>query len=453
MQQKMLEFVPRLFYDPPMSKMLTPNQLLGEIGETAVRLRFLTMGFQFDARSRLEAGVDGIAEVMDNGRPLARMIAVQVKATDTGKYASEDRDGFNYLLRSEDLAYWRGSNLPIVIVLYRKSDETFFWQEVRGGVGSEERRLHFDKKQDILDRQAVDRLAALTVPKAGFGYYVPPLGGVEAALVNILPVALPGEVFVASTSHTAKKAAAILLDREEPARFDWVIKGGSFWSFQDPRTSPCRHIVDLDQVEAIETAHFAFHQDADERNIFAFLLRKALDHQVRADLNWNKDSKLFYFKALAANTPRTFSYEASKRKAATEVVNIAESKADKTRVDFVRHHAFIPRFESLYDEWFLVINPTYFFTTNGFIPHVHPDALLAGKKRLDNSASLRGQVVMWHRFLAKAERENGGLFPQSAFEPRLKFGEPPNSCLGDPCAGRRLGLAKEVPTSRAIRNC
>ena len=48
-----------------MAKTITPNQLLGEIGETAVRLRFLNMGFQFDGRSRLEAGVDGIAEVMD----------------------------------------------------------------------------------------------------------------------------------------------------------------------------------------------------------------------------------------------------------------------------------------------------------------------------------------------------------------------------------------------------
>jgi hypothetical protein len=45
------------------------------------------------------------------------------------------------------------------------------------------------------------------VPKAGFGYYVPPIGGGEEALVNILPVKLPAEVFVSSTPHTPKKAA------------------------------------------------------------------------------------------------------------------------------------------------------------------------------------------------------------------------------------------------------
>jgi hypothetical protein len=275
----------------------------------------------------------------------------------------------------------------------------------------------------------VDRLAALTVPKAGFGYYVPPLGGGEEALVNILPVTLPKEVFVSSTPHTAKKAMSILLDGEEPARFDWVINGGTFWSFHDPRESVCRHIVDLDQVEAINTSVLAFQEDHDEQNNFSFLLRKALDHQVRQDLSWNKDRKLFYFRAQAENTPRIFAYDASKKKASTEVVNVAENKTDKTKIEFVRHHAFVPRFELLYDQWCLVINPTYFFTTNGFIPHSYPAALLSGKKRLDNSASLRGQVVMWHRFLSQPEREERNLFAQASSEPRLKFGEPPTVAL------------------------
>ena len=411
-----------------MAKKITSNQLLGEIGEAAVRLRFLNIGFQFDGRSRLEAGVDGIAEVMDKGKPLARMIAVQVKATEAARYSSEDATGFSYLLRPDDLAYWRGSNLPIIIVLYRRSDETYFWKEV-GGALKEERRLQFDKQRDVLDANAIDRLAALTVPKAGFGYYVPPLGGGEEALVNILPVTLPNEIFVSSTPHSAKKATSILLDADELARFDWVIKGGTFWSFSDPRESVCKNIVDIDQVEAIDTKTIAFHEDRDEQNNFAFLLRMALDHQVRGDLNWNKDRKLYYFRALGENKPRSFAYTASKNKASAEVVNVAENKNDKSRVDFVRHHAFVPRFELLYDHWYLVINPTYFFTTNGFIPHSYPAALLAGKKRLDNSASLRGQVIMWHRFLSQSEQEASNLFAKSSSEPRLKFGEPPTLAL------------------------
>jgi len=428
-----------------MAKNITPNQLLGEIGEAAVRLRFLNIGFQFDGRSRLEAGVDGIAEVMDKGKPLARMIAVQVKATDSKKYSGEDEAGFSYLLRTDDLAYWRGSNLPIIVVLYRKSDETYFWKEVTGGTKGEDRKLQFDKQRDILDSNAVDRLAALTVPKAGFGYYVPPLGGGEEALVNILPITLPTEIFVSSTPHTPKKAASILLDGDEQARFDWVIKNETFWSFNDPRTSACKNIVDLDQIEAIDTATLAFHEDHDEQNNFSFLLRKTFDHQVRSDLSWSKDRKLYYFRALAENTSRTFSYDASKKKTSTEVVNVAENKTDKSRIDFVRHHAFIPRFERLYDQWYLVVNPTYFFTTNGFVPHSFPAALLAGKKRLDNSASLRGQVVMWHRFLSQPEREALNLFSEKSSDSRLKFGEPPTIALATRVPEDVWGSQKKPP--------
>jgi len=413
-----------------MSKILTSSQMLGEIGETAVRRRFLDIGFQFDGRSRLEAGIDGIAEVMDEGRPQARMIAVQAKATESGTYTAEDEEGFTYLLKRKDLEYWRPSNLPVIIVLYRKSDESFYWQEVPGGVTEGDRRLRFDKQRDVLDRNAVDRLAALTVPKAGFGYYVPPLGGGEEALVNILPITMPPEIFVASTPHSGPKAKALLLESDEPAQFDWVINGGSFWSFHDPRTSPCREIVDLDQVEAIETGYLAFHEDLDEQHKFAFLLRQALRHQTREDLNWEKERKLLYFRALEKNVPRRFHYEASRNRTHADVVNVISSKKEEGRVDFVRHHAFAPRFELLDDQWFLVVTPTYYFTTDGFTPHSYPQALLAGKKRMDNSASLRGQVIMWHRFLTENERAAGDLFGRDAApEPCLQFEAPPQITL------------------------
>jgi hypothetical protein len=418
-----------------MSKFLTPNQILGERGEAAARHRFLSIGFQFDGRSRLEAGIDGIAEVMDNGKPLGKMIAVQVKAKSQGRYNSETETSFTYTLRSEDFEYWSGSNLPVIIVLYRESDDTFYWHEVQRGVFAEERHLTFDKTRDILNRAAVNRLAALTVPKNGFGYYVPPLGEGEEALVNILPVIFPQETFVATTPFNGKKASTILLDADGSARFDWVIRSGTFWSFINPSETICRHIVDLDQVEAIETSCLAFHDDIDEQNHFSFLLRKALQHQLRQDLSWNKDRKLFYFRAFDKNKARTFAYEGAQKRTSAEVVNVSFSKDDPKRVDFVRHHAFEARFEIMGNQWYLVINPTYFFTTNGFTPHTYPAALLAGKKRLDNSASVRGQVIMWHRLLTRSQDEPDALFAADRDPDHvLKFGEPP-----------KIQLATRVP--------
>lgn len=391
-----------------------------------MRTRFLSMDYQFDGRSRLEAGIDGIAEVMIDGEPLARMIAVQIKTTEAGKYSSETDTSFTYLLNPDDLAYWRVSNLPVILVLYRISDESYYWKDVSSGIGEGARKLRFSKTDDVLDRRAVDRLAALTVPKHGAGYYVPPLGGGEDALVNMLPVELPEEIFVASTPYDGKRATAILLDSNDTARFDWAIKGGSFWSFHDPRNEVTEAIVDLDQVEAIETSFIALHEDIHEQNNFSFLLRNVMQHQFRDELRWDKNKKLFHFLANEKNTSREFKYDSAKKKATTTVVNAVPQKTNPERIAFVRHHAFIPKFECFGDEWNLVITPTYHFTTNGFIPHSYPDALLSGKKRLDNNASLRGQLIMWHRLLSRGASVEKGLFDDDTGEPPvLGFGEPP----------------------------
>jgi len=428
-----------------MAKKITQSQMLGERGESAVRTRFLSMNFQFDGRSRLEAGIDGIAEIMIDGEPQARMIAVQIKTTDNSRYTAETDNSFTYLLEPDDLAYWRVSNIPVILVLYRVSDETYYWKDVSSGVGEGARKLTFSKSDDILDHKAVDRLAALTVPKHGAGYYVPPLGGGEDALVNMLPIKLPDEIFVASTSFDGKKATSVLLDASDTPRFDWAIKGGSFWSFHDPREEVTREIVDLDQVEAIDTATIAFHEDIHEQHNFAFLLRNTLQHQFRDELRWDKSKKLFHFSAKEKNASRAFTYDSAKKRATTTVVNVVQQKANPERVAFVRHHAFVPRFECFGDEWNLIITPTYHFTTNGFIPHSYPDALLSGKKRLDNNASLRGQLIMWHRLLSRAVNEVRGLFDEESSEaPILAFGEPPVLTLPTTVPEDAWGRPKEA---------
>jgi len=417
-----------------MSKKITTNQITGEIGENEVRGRFLTMGWQFDGRSRLEAGIDGIAEVMNDGQPMAQMIAVQIKAKREGKYTSETEAGFTYLARPQDIAYWRGSNLPFIVVFYRQSDHSFYWKEVPRDTQIAERQLIIDKATDVLDTSTINRLAALTVPKTGLGYYVPPLGGGEDALVNMLPLTLPAEMYIASTPYEPRKAIAVMLDADGPKRFDWAIYGGVFWSFHDPRTSSCADLVDCDQVEAIDTADLGFHDDVDEQNKFSHLLRQTLRHQTDADLGWDKTHKAFYFRAIDRNLPRSFAYTASKKKTDSTVVSVFMDSKNDDRVSFVRHHAFKPRFELLGDQWYLIVTPTYHFTMNGFTPHQFAAPLLSGKKRLDKSAALRGQVIMWHRYLTEgdraAERNASDLFgDEEPIEEYLKFGAPPSIYL------------------------
>jgi hypothetical protein len=63
------------------------------------------------------------------------------------------------------------------------------------------------------------------------------------------------------------------------------------------------------------------------------------------------------------------------------------------------------------------------------VPLANPGPLLAGKKRLDNSASLRGQVIMWHRFLThhddSATQPDGFFAESDGSLSVLRFDAPP----------------------------
>jgi hypothetical protein len=94
------------------------------------------------------------------------------------------------------------------------------------------------------------------------------------------------------------------------------------------------------------------------------------------------------------------------------------------------------------DQWFLMVSPTYHFTTDGFTRHPFPDALLSGKKRLENNAALRGQVIMWHRFLSQTEDGGTDLFAHPVGSAvTLTFDPPPEvqlpTTVPDDVWGRR----------------
>src|SRR6516164_5199055 len=150
-----------------MTKRITDSQLLGELGETAIKKLVLEMHFIYESRGRLEAGTDGIIELRDpkSGAPLAKLLGVQVKATERGQYIRESDRGFEYLLNPADLSYWRGSNIPVIIVVWRQSDGSAYWKEVSDCVSGEERRLYFNKNTDVFDAQCGDRIGALTIDR------------------------------------------------------------------------------------------------------------------------------------------------------------------------------------------------------------------------------------------------------------------------------------------------
>jgi hypothetical protein len=205
-----------------MSKRITDNQLLGELGETAVRKLVLEMQFIYEPRGRLEAGTDGIIELRD-------------PKSGVGQYVRENERSFEYLLKPEDLKYWRTSNIPVIIVLWRKSDETAYWKDVTDCVKGEERRLKIDKDADLFDDRCADRIGALTIDRRTPGVFLPPLNQGEDAIINLLRIKLPDEIFVAPSPFGSGRDAIPELVKHDNTRFDWVIRKRRFVSFFDPR--------------------------------------------------------------------------------------------------------------------------------------------------------------------------------------------------------------------------
>lgn len=405
-----------------MSKRITDSQILGELGEAAVRKLVLEMQFIYEPRGRLEAGTDGIIELRDpnTGAPLGKLLGVQVKSTERGKYIREDDRGFEYLIRPDDLKYWRTSNVPVIIVLWRKSDETAYWKDITDCVKGDERRLRFDKGTDIFDKRCVDLIGSLTIDRRAPGVYLPPLNQGEDAIINLLRIKLPEALFIATSPFGNGRDAIPELLKHDNVRFDWVIRKRRFVSFFDPREYGTRAIVDFDQVEAVDPELFVLNDDLDDTNDTMDLLRRTVERQTAAQLAYLRKDRLFHFRAVSSSRSRGYRYLANVSETSARVVSAYPSKKKDGR-GYVRHHAARLRFERLADDWFVVVDPDFYFTQDGFQPHRYPEALLAGKKRLERNAAVRGQVIMWQHLLVESGNHEIGLFDSDSPPPLLEF--------------------------------
>ena len=407
-----------------MKKKITDSQILGELGETAVEKLVLGMGMIYERRGRLEAGIDGLIELRDpsTGAPLGKLLAVQVKATAAGQYLRETAERFEYLLKSEDLAYWRQSNIPVIIVLWRQSDDTAYWKDVTDSIAGNERRLSFHKAADAFDKTCVDRLGGLTIDRDTPGVFVPPLNLGETAMLNMLRIHMPEEMFVATSPFGSGRDAMPELMKQDNIRHDWVIRKRRFISFFDPLEYGTEAVVDHDQVEAIDPALLAMNDDLDDRNDTIELLRRTVEAQLSGRLNYARKDRLFYFRAAQKNRPLKYNYSSSTRTTSAKVVSVYRDRKNPNGKGYVRHHAARFRFERLHDEWFIVIEPTFYFTRDGFQPHRFPETLLSGKKRLERNAAVRGQVIMWqHLLISSAEAQEDLWTTSEPGAPFLRF--------------------------------
>jgi hypothetical protein len=130
------------------------------------------------------------------------------------------------------------------------------------------------------------------------------------------------------------------------------------------------------------------------------LLNRTLSEMVHEPLAFWRDKRYLFFKLGRGKQTRSFSYRSFENQTSRKVVK-AYTRPGETKPSYYRHDAFQPNFVQIDGDWYLAIEPTYHFTSDGYHEFRYSADRLSGIKRLETNQSVRGHIAMWTAFLAR----------------------------------------------------
>jgi hypothetical protein len=191
----------------------------------------------------------------------------------------------------------------------------------------------------------------------------------------------------------------------------WILRDGNVMSFHDLRQGALSALA-ASNVEVHDTAEWAHAVDEDKRWAFTDLLSRTIQGSY-PELRWHKSRKHMHFLGSRDLSPRRLPSGSANRK---RTVFSGHGDNGAGQPGFFSHAALKLRPRCIAGQYFLQLEPDYCFSSDGFTEHKNADLLLAGIKRLDKHAALKGWVRMWALFLRG---------PEDLFSPVLpvKFGD------------------------------
>lgn len=106
---------------------------------------------------------------------------------------------------------------------------------------------------------------------------------------------------------------------------------------------------------------------------------------------------MFFLQKKNDRNSRKYAYQSFEKLTSRDVVK-GYGRPGQPIVYF-RHAGFYSNFIELNGAWYLAIEPTYRFTTDGFNEYRRSSEMLSGIKRLETNQSVRGHIGMWKAFL------------------------------------------------------
>ena len=411
------------FFDPKRKQAVLHSQLLGEKGIALISKLVLEMGYIWRATVAFDAGIDGEIEIRDphTQQVTNRIIKVQSKAV--SKFRDETPDGFDYWPSDDDVKYWLGGNVPVILILSCPAKGDAYWvavKQYKDSAGAKTKKIHFDKNKDRLDSAAAGRLASL-VADSNAGVYTQPAGKQERLISNLLPVTtLPQTLFIADTTfREGKKLLESLLEKSKEFGSEWFLKNKQLYSFRDLREFPYCEVCDVGTVEDFSVSEWADSDDPERQRDFVRLLNNTLRAKLRSFgvvYEGRAPTACYYFRGNRDFRTIRFRYFAVAKETSREVFRAYNKKNKALR--YCRHSAFRGQFFRFEQRWYLEITPTYYFTSDGLELFKFYEDPLMGIKRLENNGAVRGQFVMWAALLTKTRDLHRPDYPY------LSFGEP-----------------------------
>jgi len=399
--------------DQNTSKQLSNRQVIGQQGINLIEEIVLGMGLVWRPTGVHDTGIDGEIEVRlpETGAVTNRIVKVQSKAT-AGRFTAETNTHFEYVCQLKDVDYWIGGNVPVILIVSRPKDREAYWIHVNEYFKDPKRRkdlrVFFDKSKHKLSKDSYRNLVQLAVPEDS-GIYFPPPPKEEILYTNLLEVNYyPPDIYLAETDL---RKAEDFWDRAKENELEmpneWVLRENSILSFHDLRERPWDIFCERGTVETFDTEEWALSEDLDKKRVFVELLNKCLDKRLRKHgCSYNKQYGCYFIWATQNLQKTEFSYRSHTQKTTREIFAPYESKTTKGRIAYCRHSAFIGHFLRIENKWYLEINPTYVFTSDGHNQSRYAAERLSNIKLLERNDAVCGQVIMWSRFLT----QRGTLF-------------------------------------------
>lgn len=393
-----------------MTKTITDGQMRGEEGVNLVQKRVMEMRFTWHPSNQpVEAGLDGFVELRDSntGEVKNSWIGIQSKAT-------EDLGLVNgcptYSCKQKDLDYWLGGTMPIVLVLSKPSEDVAYWVSVKDYFRKQDpkknRTIHFDPKDDLLTASSADDWKALS-QKYGSGTYFSPLSKTEILLSNLIEVEIKAnDVFAAEpVCSDPKKFLEMLKGVHAFPPFEWAFgPDGLVYSFHDLSQLPWSEVVKWGTVKKSKAKDFSQSDDHDARSTFIHLLNGCFKSILKGlRIRYSKGCECYWFAAETSKIERRLTYRSHTRTTKRDVVKKYMDKADSEKALSYRHNAFEKRFVRLGEYWFLQIEPTYIFTSDGNERHRYHESLLDGIQQIEGDAAVSGTIAMLRDILRDRE--------------------------------------------------